>query len=358
VIEFADLGIRQYESARVYVEAADAILADNEYHIPGNAAQTYYALLVSEEPTFLEAALLTFDNINLTTVASFDELDQGEQLMPDGSIIEEIPSTGYDLYVYDTIMPKTLPGDGTVWMINPEKVPKGVTFKLGDSVISEDYLKTAPDTGSELFTALTKEVSVDEVYINEYLDISSALGFETLYTCNEASVILAGEAETVRAVLFAFDLSASNLPLRITYPALIHNLVQYSLCPVLEETSYEVGDEITLNKVSGAVLSSVKSSNPAAVAENHVRMPVSYKAEEPGLYTVTQVMADDSVETTEYFVHLAQEESNITAPGGALPQVEGAETKVSYEKEITRWIVLALLLLIIVEWGLQYREQF
>ena len=53
-----------------------------------------------------------------------------------------------------------------------------------------------------------------------------------------------------------------------------------------------------------------------------------------------------------------QEESNITAPGGALPQVEGAETKVSYEKEITRWIVLALLLLIIVEWGLQYREQF
>lgn len=358
IVEFADLGIRQYETARVYVEAADAIAADNEYHLLDGREQTYQVLLVSEEPTFLESALMTFDNINITTVASFDELDQGEQLLPDGTFIEEIPSTGYDLYVYDNVMPKTLPGDGAVWMIHPEKVPKGVTFKLGDSVVSEAYMETAPDTGSELFAAISNEVAVNEVYINEYLEISSALGFETIYTCNEAPVILAGEAENVRAVIVAFDLSASNLPLRIAYPALIYNMVQYSLCPVLEETSYEVGDEITLNKVSGAVLTSVKGSDAASMAENHVRMPVSFVSEEPGLYTVTQLMADDSVEEAEYFVRLAIEESDLTATGGSLPELGGAGTEVSYEKEITWWFVAALLLLIVVEWGLQYREQF
>lgn len=357
-VEFSDLGIRQYETARVYVEAEDAISADNEYHLLEGRTQTYHVLLVSEEPTFWEAALMTFDTINVTTVASFEELDKGEQYLPDGTLIEEIPSNGYDLYVYDKFMPKTLPGDGAVWMINPEKVPKGVTFKLGDSVVSEAYMEMAPDTGSELFGTISKEVAVNEVYINEYLEISSALGFETIYTCNDAPVILAGEADNVRAVIFAFDLSASNLPLRIAYPALIHNMVQYSLCPVLEKTSYEVGDIVTLNKVSGVALTAVKGSDAAAVAENHVRMPVSFVAEEPGLYTVTQIMADETVEEAEYFVHLPAEESDITAVGGSLPELGGIGSDVSYEKEITWWFVAVLLILIVVEWGLQYREQF
>ncbi len=357
-VEFTDLGIREYEEARVYVDAVDEVLADNEYHLLEGKEKIYEVLLVSEEPTFLEAALLTFDNVEVVTVASLEELDQGDQYMPDGTIIEEISSTGYDLYVYDEIVPKTLPGDGAVWMFAPERVPKGVTFKLGEPVISEAYLEAAPDTGSARFAAVSKEVAVKDVYINEYLDISSALGFETIYTCNEAPVILAGESENMRMMLFAFGLGDSNLPLRIAFPALIHNMVEYSLCPVIEASSYEVGDEITLNKVSGAVLTAVKSSDAAAVAENHVRMPVTYMAEEPGLYTVTQVLADETVEETEYFVRLSREESDLTSHGGSLPELVSAEARVNYEKEITWWFVMALLILIVVEWGLQYREQF
>ncbi len=357
-VEFADLGIREYEEARVYVDAVDDVPADNEYHLLEGKEKTYEVLLVSEEPTFLEAALLTFDNVEVVTVASLEELDQGNQYMPDGTVIEEISSTGYDLYIYDKLVPKTLPGDGAVWMFAPERVPKGVTFKLGESVISEAYLEAAPDTGSERFAAISQEVAVKDVYINEYLDISSALGFETIYTCNEAPVILAGESENVRMMLFAFGLGDSNLPLRIAFPALIHNMVQYSLCPVMEASSYEVGDEITLNKVSGAVLTAVKGSDAAAVTENHVRMPVTYVAKEPGLYTVTQVMADETVEETQYFVRLSREESDLTSHGGSLPELVSTEARVNYEKEITWWFVMALLILIVVEWGLQYREQF
>lgn len=358
MVDFTGLGIRQYEEARLYVEAADAISADNEYHLSGGTEKTYEVLLVSEEPTFLEAALFTFDNVNVTTVASFDELDQGNQYLQDGTVVEEIPSTGYDLYVYDRLMPKELPGDGAVWMFAPESVPKGVTFKLGGSVVSEAYLELSPDSGTEVYKTLSKEVSVAEVYINEYVEISSALGFETVFTCNDAPVILAGESGEVRVMLFAFELGASNLSLRVAFPALIYNMMEYSLCPLLEATVYEVGEEVTLNKVNGAVMASVKGSAAASVTKNYVRMPASFTADEPGLFLVTQIMADESVEEAKYFVHLSKEESNITAAGGSLPVIDGTETEVSYEKEITWWFVAALLLLIVVEWGLQYREQF
>ena len=358
VVEFNGLGIRQYESARVYVEAADALALDNEYHLLAEKKEVYDVLLVSEESTFLETALLTFDNLRITAVASFDELDQGDRFLQDGSTVEEIPSTGYDLYVYDKTMPKKLPGDGAVWMICPESVPKNVTFKLGDVVAGEAYLEAAPNSGTDVYSEITREVSVDEVFVNEYLDISSALGFETLYTCNNAPVIFAGEADNVRAVLFAFDLSASNLPLRIAYPALVYNMVQYSLCPVLKETSYEVGDVVTVHKGNGAVLTSVSGSNPSAVADTYVRMPISFVAEEPGLYNVTQIMSDDSAKRAQYFVHLAEEESNITATGGVLPEFGVVNETVSYEKEITGWLIPVLLLLIALEWWLQYRERF
>ena len=356
-VEFAGLGIRDYNEARVYVEAVDAIAYDNEYYLFNEKKDEYDVLLISEEPVFLVSALMAYENISVTTVASEDELGLGNQYMPDGTIVENIPENGYDLYIYDGAMPKVLPGDGSVWMIHPDRVPKGVTFKLGDDVVAEGYLEQAPDSGTELYKKISKEVSTDEVYINEYADISSALGFETIYACDDAPMILAGEAESVRAVLFAFELGASNLPLRIAFPVLMHNMLEYSLCSVLEQSSYEAGDEVTLNKVSGAMLTSV-TNDTTLNTENHLRMPVSFVTEEPGRYTVAVAFADETVEETGYFVHLSPEESNITAAGGALPEFATVNTETNYEKEITWWFVVALLLLVVLEWGLQYREQF
>lgn len=357
-VEFADLGIRKYESAKLYVEAADAIAEDNEFHLLSGTEPVYEVLVVSEESTFLNAVLQTFDNLRVTTVASFDELDLETQYLEDGSILETIPSTGYDLYVYDKLMPKQLPGDGAVWMICPESVPKGMTLKLGKAVEVQGYLEKAPDTGSEAFQTMTSQVSVKDVYINEYLEISAALGFETIYTCNGEPMILAGEADNARAVLFAFDLHASNLTLRIAFPELVYNMVQYSLGQVLNETAYEVGDTVTLQKTNGTVLTAVTGNGENAVTQNFVQLPATLTADTPGLYTVMQVQADDSVKTAEYFVRISAEESDITASGGALPELTGVSEEISYEKEITWWIVALLLVLIVVEWGLQYREQF
>ena len=357
VVEFADLGIRDYSEAKVYLEVADAVAFDNEYYLFNEKQTEYEVLLVSEEPTFLEAALMTLDNVVITTVASLEELDLGAQWV-NGAVVENIPGNGYDLYIYDGIVPKELPGDGSVWMIHPDRVPKGVTFKLGEAMFSEDYLEKAPDSGTELFAQITKEVSVSDVYINEYVEIYSPLGFETLYTCNDAPMILAGETEHAKTVVFAFDLGASNLPLRIAFPALMHNLLEYSLTPVLDSLAYEVGDTITLNKVSGSVLTSVTANHPAAVAEHYVKLPVSFVAEEPGVYTVSGVLMDETVVENKYFVRYSSSESNLTAAGGVLPEFDTAASEVSYEKEITKWLVIALLVLLLVEYILQHREQF
>lgn len=356
-VQFNTQGIKQYEEARIFAEAADAVLSDNEFCLYGDSSENYEVLLVSEEPAFFEAALLTFDNIKITTVDSPEVLDQGAQWV-NGGVVENIPGTGYDLYIYDGTMPEELPGDGAVWMICPDRVPKGTTFKLGETIVAESYMQAAPDSGSEVYTTISKEVAIEDIYINEYAEIYSALGFETVYTCNGSPVILAGETENVRAVLFAFPLEASNLSLRVAFPALIYNMVQYSLCPVVNDTSFAVGDEITLNKVNGAKVTSVTADTPDAPVKHYVRLPENFTADIPGAYIVSSVLADETVKQNGYFVQLPPLESNLAAGGEPLPEFTAEEAEVTYEKEVTRWFILALLLLIVVEWGLQYREQF
>lgn len=356
-VRFNTQGIRQYEEARIFVEAADAQLSDNEFHLFDTGREEYDILLVSEEPAFFEAALLTFDHLNITTVASLEELDQGAQWV-NGGVVENIPGSGYDLYIYDSTVPEELPGDGAVWMFSPDRVPKGVTFKLGEKVVAESYMQKAPDSGSEVFSAISKEVAVEDIYINEYAEIHSALGFETIYSCNGSPVVLAGESENARTMLFAFNLGASNLSLRVAFPALIYNMIQYSLCPAVNDTSFTVGEEITLNKVNGAVLTSVMADSADAVARHYVRLPEHFMAEIPGTYVVCNVMADETEKYNKYFIQLPVAESNLTAIGEALPEFAAEEVEIKYEMEVTRWFVLALLLLIVVEWGVQYREQF
>lgn len=357
-VEFANLGIHRYETARLYLEAEDAIAEDNEFYLTGGVEPVYEVLLVSEESAFLEAVLQAFDQLRLTVVSSLDELDLEPEYLENGSVIETIPGSGYDLYVYDEFMPEELPKDGAVWMFYPEDVPEGAQFKLGGYVDASTYLEPAPDSGTAVYQTLTGQVSVEDVFIKEYVEISSALGYEGVYLCDGVPVIYAGETDSVRTVLFAFDLQDSNMALRVAFPELVYNMVKYSLYPVLEKTLYEAGDTVTLKKGNGVAMVSVTGREAGTPVQHFVRLPGEFTAGTPGLYTVTQTMVDGSTTESRYFVQLSPAESDITSPGGALPKIMGQVEEVSYEKEITWWIAAALLVLFVMEWGLQYREQF
>jgi len=207
------------------------------------------------------------------------------------------------------------------------------------------------------------EVELLEVYDNQKQYIASNKD-SILTSLNEEHRDVArpfaiyADGNLIGFTMFAFDLASSNLALRVAFPALVYNLVKYSLCPPLDAASFVAGEEITLNKVNGAVLTSVAADVPEAAVQHYARLPERIVADIPGAYVVSSVMSDETVQTTRYFVKLPPEESNLTRSGKPLPEFDYAETKVSYEQEITRWFVMLLLLLIVVEWGVQYREQF
>lgn len=357
-VEFECPGIRRYETARLYLEAEDAIVEDNEFYLTGGTEPVYEVLVVSKESAFLEAVLQTFDQLHLTVVSSLDELDLEPEYLENGSVIETIPGSGYDLYVYDEFMPEELPEDGAVWMFYPEDVPEGARFKLGGYVDAGDYLEMAPDSGTGVYQTLTEQVSVEDVFIKEYVEINSALGYEGIYLCDGVPVIYAGEADNVRTVLFAFDLQDSNMALRIAFPELIYNMVEYSLFPVLKEHRYETGDTVELQKGNGVAMVSVSGREEGDAMQNFVRLPAEFPAEAPGLYTVTETMVDGSETESRFFVQLSPAESDMTSPGGMLPELSATAEEVSYEKEITWWIAVVLLVLVVLEWGLQYHGQY
>lgn len=355
-VSFVREEAQEYQTAQIYLEAKDAIALDNEFYLFAEKETKYEVLLVGEQSVFLETVLGRFDELKVTAVASLEELDLEPEVTEDGAMTESIPSTGYDLYVYDGQMPEQMPKDGAVWLICPEEVPEGALFTVEKAVTADAYMQKAPNSGTETFTTLSAFLDAENVYINEYTRVSNYESYESIFLCNGDPVILAGTVDYVKTVLILFDLHNSNMTVQIEFPELIYNMVHYSLSETLEHTLFEVGDPVMLEGISGAVITTVTGAD--GKAKSYLSMPAEYVPVQPGKHSVLQVFADGEGKASEFYVRLSEEESDVVSPGGVLPVLSVPEEEISYVRGISEWLFLALLVLILIEWGLQYREQF
>ena len=94
------------------------------------------------------------------------------------------------------------------------------------------------------------------------------------------------------------------------------------------------------------------------------KFPVTINADVSGTYTVTQTLENGRSVTDEFFVRIPARESVFGRNGTNLvnPVVMtgiGTDTNVQNDtRDIFMWIAIALFVLVSLEWGLQYREQY
>ena len=95
--------------------------------------------------------------------------------------------------------------------------------------------------------------------------------------------------------------------------------------------------------------------------------PVTLDAQKPGVYTVSQTLGGaEGQEQTEqsFFVRVPEEECDFARTEADLAQPSvvtgiGTDTTVKNDTmDIFVYLAAALLVLVCVEWGLQYREQY
>ena len=158
-------------------------------------------LLISPGNIFLEQLLAAFPGV------------QPFRKLPNAPF----PTDPFDLYVFDGVISDTVPA-GDLLLINPGPNP---LFEVGQVFTNTALLRVAAND------PLTSFVDWSEVHVLRARQVNVPNWARVLVEAEGGPLVFAGEVGGRRVAVLTFDLHDSDLPLLITYPILMSNLVNY-----------------------------------------------------------------------------------------------------------------------------------
>lgn len=321
------------DSAEITVSLSpeDILSADDTYYLSVNKALTSKILLVSEGNTFLENA------INLT---------EGTELYKMSSdTMETTTLTGYDLYIFDGVLPDEMPTDGGIFVLNP---PTGNSFiSTGESVELNTYAKGD--------TELSSDGNI-EFIVSKAKTVTRPSWAVTECSANSTPLIIRGENNGQKVCVFTFDLHDSDLPLLKDFPVMIYNLTDYFLPGRTGESAAAFCGE-KLNTAVNASAEKITVTNPEG-NERTVAPPfpaADYsETDEPGFYTVSVYDSEGNINETSLAVNAKTDgESELSALFGQDKEGSmGAASKGG--AAIMELLIIIAVIALLMEWWVKY----
>ncbi len=287
-----------FYSLTVRLSAEDALAEDNTvtlYNVKSENA--YKALLVSNTSFLLESAIRTVSIADLT-VMTVEEYEQAEEELA----LQDKSVSGYGLYIYDAYNPKTIPVDGSVWLIGPTENVESSGFSIQGEVELEKAgtLELKKSTNS-VMKKLTNGLIGEDIGIKKYMKCGLYGNFSTIFSYMGNPVIFTGTTEAGnREVVFAFNLHDTDFTMKTDFLILLHNLLEYSFPAVIEKTAYDCGDNAQINVISGC-----KSIRVEAPSGEAVYADTSYAISEFALTEVGEykIIVDIAGTEREFYIY-------------------------------------------------------
>jgi hypothetical protein len=256
---------------QVHLTVADSVGTDKSAWAAVPVEPPRRVLLVSRGDFFLEAALADDPSIHVSIVP------------PSGYAPEmERP---YDLAIFDGFLPPAPPSGSSLVIAPP-------TGRLGPLRFAGNLAAGAvqPSPSSPL-AALLRYVDLSDVHVAQARAVTLPGWLQPLATANGHTILAAGEQGNARFALVSFDLQHSDWPLRISFPVMLQNLVQY-LAPglALGQTTITTGQAVTFFPPPGTRALDVVRPN-GQVEQLRPPFPPFTDSSRPGLYTVKAVGA-------------------------------------------------------------------
>ena len=342
-IEGLPLDMRQAEARLTSDEpGADVLQADNTAWALRPQPPAQSVLLVTESNGFLEKALNLIPGVRLfkTTPAQYAASDE------------------FGLTVLDATVPQALPGGNLLIFAPPNSALAPVSGTIEYPVIGQVAVNDP----------LLRFVDLSGVHVGIAQRIITPSWARVLVrTTGGDPLVLAGETEGKRVVIFAFDLHQSDLPLQVAFPILVSNLVEWlqpqatlDLPPILG-----AGDPVSIRALPEA--DEIVVTPPGDAAQSTTLQPqgqVSFAGTDRlGIYTVQQRAKGQPLGDPEQFaVNLfSLDESNVTprpelslAGQGGQP-TGGPATQEEIPLEIWPWVLVVGLLVLAAEWWVYNR---
>ena len=344
-----EAGTLTFKALKVEIPQKDALDVYNRLIIYNEKSdESFNTLIVSDSSTFyIESALLALGNNMFRTITTKEYTSQ---------------NTGYGLYIFDGYAPETLPADGAVWFINPNRTTADSGFNVQPNPIDRVGELAFSTSHNSDIRNLLKGVVQDDIIVSSYLKCGLYNNFHKLASIDGNPVIFAGSnLKGNREVVFAFDLQKADIALTFNFTVLIHNLLNYTFPQVVDTPVYYCGDTLRINVPANCRSVEVFTPDSPDVPEplDAEADTCLYELKEVGIYTVKLNFGSGIVRTVHVFSELPEEERRTTVSAvGALIQGEPSDVKRdgTYDNLLILFIVLAVVF--IADWMVYCYEQY
>lgn len=320
----------------VSISEEDDLMLDNTGMAAINEDYQIKALMTTERNVYLERALSLRKDIELFKV---------------NPAAPSLESSDFHLYIYDGVMlPEQLPEDGHIIAFSPSSQEQ-----IGLKAEGEIHPTGIAINPQSLYPELMQYVEPEGYQIASAVKMNVPEGFTVLLQDHsENPLLMVGEQEGRKMVLFSFSLHQSNLPLKADFPILIQNLLNWIVPPDMAfGGQIFAGDSLLLQPFPDVSRITVTSPMGREYEFDAYPSPVFYDTNEIGIYQISQE-GENRIHTGRFAVSVPTDEvSDLRADNEALPDQDGRMMNAAaspFRRDI--WMIAgwALLLLLLIEW--------
>lgn len=322
-------------------QISDYLAIDNTAWAISSGATNRRVLLMTPGNLFIEQVLNS-----LPSIQAFK-----------GDLVRGLPSQPFDLYILDRWLPTTLPA-GDVLIINPPRSTELFTVGAEKTGI-EDTRNPLVQTNDPRMTF----VDFQHVHVLSFREISSVDWATPLIHVDGGPLLVAGEIDGRQVAILTFDLHNSDLPLQITWPVLMSNLLNwYSPQSIISvPNGLSVGDSLMIRPplTADALRISLPDGSQRTILVD--RQSIIYaETNLTGIYNL-DVIEDGNVQQSQPFVVnlFESQESDITPHEtitlGSATITPGEREDVG-QFEFWPLAVLLGLLILLIEWYVYHQR--
>lgn len=335
--------VSTFQEVHLYLTETDNFAEDNSFNIFGGKKDTIRIQYFSPRPnSFFNAVLLSLKN---------NYSDRWNIEYKQVKVEEEPELQGFDFYVFEHEMPETLPRDGVILLVNPNRAPAGADFSIGGEISfsAEPY----PTLKAESSSNLLEDVVPNAITVSKYYRITQYnKAYENLMSLNGDPMLLVRNDPGLRAAVIPFSLHYSNLPLLNSFPFLISNLFNYFIPTTVSGNSFEVYESVKVN-ARGPELEVSYRGETIQVFDN---FPSTLKMDLPGTYTLTQTTYTNKEITESIHVRIPESECDIWKVEEVLKEPYKPAEKTIFYDDLLVYIAAALVAVLFLERLLQSRD--
>ncbi|MDE6001648.1 MAG: BatA domain-containing protein [Clostridia bacterium] len=342
-----EVSVESYSSIRVEISNTDALALDNCVTVFSDETENEREVLIVGSSNFIRGALMSQEGANVTVIEPEDYVKV---------------TKSYDLYVFDSFSPRTLPSGGAVWFINPvstNDIPEANFTYQSEVIIEGDGLFEYSKDSNTIVRRLLDGMEKSDAYVIRYIKCGIPAGFKTLASFEGTPLIFTGDNKFGRKeTVFAFDLSDSSLPLTYDFMRLVTNLYSYTF-PKLCESSYYVGDVMTVNMESSYEDVRITSPSSKTYSLDTDAPFAEFTVEEVGVYTISVKSGDGE---RIYHVYAAfPEEERFTTVSDSSFSLSGEASEKKRDgvySDLWKWLTLLAALVVAADWIIYCYEQY